>query len=85
MREGSMSVKQIGVDCQFEADGTLRVRRINFDGRWLVVEQGRQWKDHLGRHVLIMLPESGVRQIRLRPDTMTWELLVDAGRQTQLV
>ncbi|UCG23363.1 MAG: hypothetical protein JSW55_14600 [Chloroflexota bacterium] len=80
-----MPDSQIGVDCQFEADGTLKVRRIFFDGRWLTVEQGRQWQDHLGRHVLIMFPEGGVRRIRLRPDTMTWELLRDGGRETQLV
>jgi hypothetical protein len=77
-----MSPKQIGVDCQFESDGTLRVRRIFISGRWLAVEQGRQWQDHLGRHVLIMLPEGGVQRIRLRPDTMTWEIL-PAGDQGQ--
>lgn len=80
-----MSVKQIGVDCQFEADGTLRVRRISLSGRWLAVEQGRQWQDHLGRHVLVMLPDGAVRRIRLRPDTMTWELLANGGRETHLV
>jgi hypothetical protein len=74
------------VDCQFEADGTLRVRRIFAGGRWLAVEQGRQWQDHLGRHALIIHPEGGARQIRLRPDTMTWEMRpAGAGRETQLV
>ena len=81
-----MPEKQIGVDCQFEADGTLRIRRICVDGRWLAVDQGRQWQDHLGRHALIMLPDGGVQQIRLRPDTMTWEMRRSGdARETRLV
>ncbi len=77
-----MAGKQIGVDCQFAADGTLRVRRIQVDGRWQAVGQGRQWVDQLGRHVLIMLAEGEVREILLRPETMTW-LLLPAGGSIQ--
>jgi hypothetical protein len=81
-----MTGKQIGVDCQFEADGGLRVRRIDLDGRWLAVGQGRQWVDQLGRHVLIMLPDDEVREILLQPDTMTWWLLPrGGGSQTRFV
>jgi hypothetical protein len=81
-----MAGTQIGVDCQFEVDGGLRVRRIFLDGRWLAVGQGRQWVDHLGRHVLIMLPGDEVREILLQPDTMTWRLLpVGGGFQARLV
>jgi len=71
--------RQIGVDCQFEADGGLRVARIFLDGRWQAVGQGRQWVDQLGQHVLIMLPGDEIREILLRPDTMTWQLLPAGG------
>ncbi len=67
-------MKQIGVDCRFAVDGTIDVQRIYLDNKWLSVGQGRQWVDRNGRHVLIMLPNNQPRQIRLRPDTMTWEL-----------
>ncbi len=80
-----MPEKRIGVDCQFEADGTVRVRRVQIDGRWFPVSQGRQWHDHLGRHVLIMLPEGPAQKLRLRPDTMTWELSSAAGNQRRMV
>jgi hypothetical protein len=74
-----MTRRQIGVDCQFEADGGLRVRRIFLDDRWQAVGQGRQWVDQLGRHVLIMLPGDEVGEILLQPDTMTWWLLPRGG------
>ena len=81
-----MAEKRIGVDCQFEANGTIRVRRIFLDGRWLPVSQGRQWSDQLGRHVLVMLPEGPAQEIRLRPDTMTWELRpAGGGYKTRVV
>ena len=37
------------------------------------MEQGRQWADADGRHVLIRLPD-GVHELLLRADTLTWEL-----------
>ena len=81
-----MAEKQIGVDCQFEVDGTIRVRRLFIDGRWLPVGQGRQWVDRLGRHVLVMFGDGQVSQITLRPDTMTWLLRPhDGGYQRRLV
>lgn len=81
-----MTGKQIGVDCQFEVEGTIRVRGIYVDGRWRPVAQGRQWVDHLGRHVLVMLDEDQVREIVLQPETMTWTLLPSGGGyQTRLV
>jgi len=63
----------IEVDCTFESDGRVRVRRIRLGRPWQVVEQGRQWADADGRHVLIMLA-NGVRELLLRADTLTWEL-----------
>jgi hypothetical protein len=63
----------VEVDCRFESDGRVRVRRIRMGKPWLAVEQGRQWADADGRHVLIMLPD-GARELLLRADTLTWEL-----------
>lgn len=64
----------IGVDCSFAGNGTVRVQRVQVDGVWLGVEQGRQWLDINGRHVLVMLPGQQAREIVLRPDTLTWEM-----------
>ena len=63
----------IEVDCTFDAAGRVRVRRIRLGRPWQPVEQGRQWADADGRHVLIMLPD-GARELLLRADTLTWEL-----------
>jgi hypothetical protein len=72
-------MKVIGVDCTFTADGTVRVRRIQLDGRWQPVGQGRQWLDSDGRHVLIMLPEQRVAEIVLNAENMVWELRDQRG------
>ena len=63
----------VEVDCTFESDGRVRVRRIRLGRPWQSVQQGRQWADADGRHVLILLPD-GVRELLLRADTLTWEL-----------
>ncbi len=63
----------VEVDCTFDEDGRVRVRRIRLGKPWRVVEQGRQWADADGRHVLIMLSD-GVHELLLRADTLTWEL-----------
>lgn len=76
-------MEPISVDCVFREDGRIEVRRIEVNGRWLPVEQGRQWVDQLGRHVLVMLPGSQVREIMLRPETMTW-VMKAAGRGVHL-
>ncbi len=65
---------QIGVDCTFAVDGAVQVRRVLVNGRWQVVEQGRQWQDKNGRHILIMLPPGQVHEIVLRP-LLVWEML----------
>ena len=64
----------IGVDCTFASNGAVQVRRVEMNGSWQSVGQGRQWLDQHGRHVLIMLPTNQVREIVLRPDTMAWEM-----------
>ncbi len=68
-----MMTRPVEVDCTFDEDGRVRVRRIRLGRPWQAVEQGRQWSDADGRHVLIMLPD-GARELLLRPDTLTWEL-----------
>ncbi len=63
----------IEVDCTFDGDGRVRVRRIRQGRPWQTVEQGRQWVDADGRHVLIMLAGE-VSELLLRADTLIWEL-----------
>jgi hypothetical protein len=63
----------IGVECVFGADGRVQIRRITISGQWLTVEQGRQWQDQTGRHVLVMPPGQPVMEVVLRADTLTWE------------
>ena len=63
----------IEVDCTFDADSRVRIRRVRLGRPWQAVEQGRQWADADGRHVLIRLPD-GVHELLLRADTLTWEL-----------
>jgi hypothetical protein len=79
-------MKSISVDCTFKADGSVRVRRVEIEGSWWSVGQGRQWLDEYGRHVLIMLPNNQVREIILRADSMTWEMVtVSRGKGPQIV
>ncbi|HEX6383635.1 MAG TPA: hypothetical protein VF177_03095, partial [Anaerolineae bacterium] len=63
-----MMTTTVGVECTFAANGTVRVKRLQLGEQWQPVEQGRQWLDQHGRHVLVMLPNNQVRQIVLRPD-----------------
>jgi hypothetical protein len=79
-------MKPISVDCTFKVDGSVRVRRVEIEGSWWSVGQGRQWVDEYGRHVLIMLPNNQVREIILRADSMTWEMVtVSRGKGPQIV
>ncbi|MGW8317844.1 MAG: hypothetical protein ACWGPS_01270 [Candidatus Promineifilaceae bacterium] len=78
-------MKRIGVDCIFGSGGTVSVRRIEVDDLWRPVEQGRQWVDPRGRHVLVMLPGEEVREIVLQAETMSWVLLPKQGRDVKLV
>ena len=67
--------KRVGVECRFMEDGKLMVKAIQIDSQWHYVEQGRQWVDAKGRHILILLPDEQAAEIRLRPDTFNWELI----------
>jgi hypothetical protein len=73
-------MKTIGVECLFAEDGSVRVRKVQLNGRWQSVGQGRQWQDENGRHVLIMLPDDTVREIVLQAGTLCWGL-VEKGRR----
>ena len=70
----------VEVDCTFDEDGRVRVRRVRLGRPWQVVEQGRQWADGDGRHVLVML-NGAVRELILRADTLVWELRELPGAQ----
>lgn len=72
-------MEPIGVDCLFSADGSVRVRRIALGEKWQGVEQGRQWLDDAGRHVLVMLDRREVREIILRRDEMAWVVKARKG------
>ena len=74
-------MERIGVDCIFEENGHVRVRRIAVAGEWQGVEQGRQWLDEAGRHVLIMLDGREVREIVLRSGKLTWAMKERRGPQ----
>ena len=65
----------IGVDCTFDEDGRVRVRRVKMGNSWLVVDPGRQWVDEHGRHALIMIPGGRVFEIVLSPETLSWNLV----------
>ena len=45
------------------------------DGRWLTVQQGRQWDDDFGRCVLVMLPDQTVLHLQLSPQSLTWTIV----------
>jgi hypothetical protein len=76
-------MKTVGVDCRFAEDGAVQVRKVQWNGRWQSVGQGRQWLDENGRHVLIMLPGEGVRELVLQSGTLSWGLVeVGGGRGT---
>ena len=79
-------MKNISVDCTFKSDGSVRVRRVEIENSWWSVGQGRQWVDSNGRHVLIMLPNNQIREIILRSDSMTWEMVtVSSSKGPQIV
>ena len=78
----SLTMKEVSVECKFSEDGAVQVRKVQLNGRWLSVGQGRQWLDEDGRHVLIMLPGDEVRELVLQAGTLRWGLVEkDRGRR----
>ena len=69
----------IAVESTVEKNGRVRIRRIKIDERWLAVEQGRQWVDEIGRHVLIIVPGGNVQEILLSSHSLNWELVSKRG------
>ena len=67
--------KNITVDCTIGRNGRVWIRRIKLNDAWLVVEQGRQWQDDAGRHVLVMRPGGQVEELLLSADSLRWELV----------
>ncbi len=65
---------EVGVECVFREDGAVRVRRVRLAGKWLPVQQGRQWSDENGRHTLIMFSDGRVRELLLQQQTLLWQL-----------
>lgn len=74
----------IGVECKFMSSGRVQVRRIWVEESWLPVEQGRQWVDEAGRHVLVMLPDQQVRELLLQAQTLDWVLFPAPGAPRQI-
>lgn len=77
-------MEMTAVDCRFMHDGSIEVKKIQVNGQWLGVEQGRQWVDRVGRHILVRVGSGPVRELWLRADTMTW-VLRPSGRPPRQV
>lgn len=65
----------VGVDCIIDQDGRVHIQRVQLNDQWVVVEQGRQWQDENGRHVLINIIGGDIQEILLSPDSLQWELV----------
>lgn len=75
-----MTIQKItGVDCRFETDGSLSIKKICQNDRWRSVEQGRQWRDDEGHHVLLMI-DGRVFTLTLNAHTLQWDLSRRLGR-----
>jgi hypothetical protein len=67
-------MKTVDVECSFDSGGKVSVRRIAIDGEWIGVEQGRQWRDEAGLHVMVLLAGSRPAELLLARDALTWQL-----------
>lgn len=72
-------MKEVSVECKFDEDGAVQVRKVQLNGRWLSAGQGRQWLDEDGRHVLLMLPGDEVHELILQAGTLRWVLVENKG------
>lgn len=64
----------IAVDGVFHEDGRVTVRRIKIGDSWVHVQQGRQWADENGRHVLVMIPGRDVEELLFSSRALHWQL-----------
>lgn len=78
-------MENIAIDCIFAEDGSVRVRRIRRDEKWTAIEQGRQWRDDDGRHILVMIGGTDVYEIVLSAGTLTWNLQPVQGPDATVV
>jgi hypothetical protein len=67
-------MEKVGVECRFDPDGRVHVRRVHMDDQWQAAAQGRQWQDESGRHVLVMLPGERIVELWLSVQDLTWRL-----------
>lgn len=67
-------MEPIGLEAVFDDEGNVSVRRIESGGAWQPVEQGRQWVDDDGRHVLVMLEGRRVQELLLDRRDLRWYL-----------
>lgn len=65
----------ITVDCTISRNGRIWIHRIKPGDTWLIVEQGRQWHDDDGRHVLVMHSSGHVQELLLSSRTLRWEVI----------
>ncbi len=65
----------VSVDCTIFSDGRIRVRRVRLGGSWRMIEQGRQWRDAAGYHVLVMLPGQQISELLLSAQTLNWQIV----------
>lgn len=71
----------VEVDCTFDTNGRVRVRRVRVAGVWLPADQGRQGEDEYGRFVLVMLADRPPRVLRLDRSTLRWTLSALPGAE----
>ena len=64
-------MEKVAVECTFSPEG-VRVHRIRPAEQWLPVEQGRQWEDEAGHHVLVMVPGQQAQELLLQRETLSW-------------
>ncbi|MFN2136706.1 MAG: hypothetical protein ACK2UK_12180 [Candidatus Promineifilaceae bacterium] len=64
----------ITVEATIGRNGRVWVKRVKLKNGWQVVEQGRQWHDEAGRHILIRIPGGQVQEILLSTISLRWEL-----------
>ncbi len=76
--------EKIAVDCTIGRNGRVWIRRIKRDEKWLVIDQGRQWQDEDGRHVLVMHPAGQVEELLLSARSLCWEI-VPPRHSTQII
>ena len=77
-------MEPVHVECTFTPAG-VHVRRIQRAGGWQAVEQGRQWLDEAGRHLLIMIPGEPAQELLLRRETLSWELRPAGHSSPQII